>query len=360
MTSSFIPGRQDRGSEPSGSSITRYRDCPGSYRLEQQAQAADQSSPEADLGNKIHAKLAGQDVILSDEAEEIRSRCLAQYDEVRASIEEIPSPVADPILETRFWYGAHWSGQVDRVDFLNEESALVVDWKTGRIAQDEADQNLQLRAYAVLVRDAFPHLKRIYVSIIQPMAGAPTLSVYNEESLDQAEREVVAIMDAVLDDQAKRSPSAKACRFCKAKALCPEVQGQALAMRAPMDVPALSNERIGALLDAADYVEDFISDLKAEAKRRLQEGQEIPGRKLSPGKSVRGVTSAEDAFCKINYSGVLDAAEFAQCCKVSLPQLEKAFARNKGLSGKAAKEALEAVLGEVLTTKQGDPILSKA
>jgi CRISPR/Cas system-associated exonuclease Cas4 (RecB family) len=354
----FNKGRQDRGTEPSGSSISRYNSCPGSYLLELHVQGEDVTSPEADLGNLVHSCLAGSEVQLSDEAAEIKARCLKQYDEVRASIEEVPSPVAEPIIETRFWYGTHWSGQVDRVDFLNEEAALVVDWKTGRIAQDEADQNLQLRAYAVLVRDAFPQLKRIYVAIIQPMAGAPTLSVYDGEAMDLAEREIVGIMDAIMDDFAPRNPSAKACRYCKAKKVCPEVHGQALAMKGVSDVPALTNERIGELLEAADYVENFIDDLKAEAKRRLQEGQEIPGRKLSPGKTTRSVTSAEEAFGCVN--AILDPAEFAGCCKLSLPQLEKAVAAKHGLKGKAAKEALETLLGDVLQSKQGEPVLSKA
>jgi CRISPR/Cas system-associated exonuclease Cas4 (RecB family) len=331
--------------------------CPGSYLLELQVKEDDVSSPEADLGNLIHSSLAGADVQLSEEAAEIKDRCLRQYDEVRASIEEAAVPVSEPIIETRFWYGTHWSGQVDRVDFLNEESALVIDWKTGRVAQDEADQNLQLRAYAVLVRDAFPHLKRIYVSIIQPMAGAPTLSVYDEEAMNLAEREIVGIMDAIMDDVAPRNPSAKACRYCKAKKVCPEIHGQALAMKGVSDVPALTNERIGELLEAADYVENFIDDLKAEAKRRLLDGQEIPGRKLAPGKTSRSVSSAEDAYQKLQ--NVLDPAEFAQCCKVSIPQLEKALGSKFLMKGKAAKEALENLLGDVLQNKQGEPVLSR-
>ena len=70
----FNKGRQDRGTEPSGSSISRYKDCPGSYLLELHAQGEDTTSPEADLGNLVHSSLAGSDVQLSDEAAEIKKK----------------------------------------------------------------------------------------------------------------------------------------------------------------------------------------------------------------------------------------------------------------------------------------------
>ena len=60
----------ERLGRPSASAWRRYELCSGSYQLEQQAkelgQEAHTKSPEADSGDRIHARLAGQEITLTD------------------------------------------------------------------------------------------------------------------------------------------------------------------------------------------------------------------------------------------------------------------------------------------------------
>jgi hypothetical protein len=51
--------------------------------------------------------------------------------------------------------------------------------------------------------------------------------------------------------------------------------------------------------------------------------------------------------------------DFAGACKVSVPSLEKAFAKATGLKGKAAKEEFDIAVATVLEVKEGNPMLTK-
>jgi CRISPR/Cas system-associated exonuclease Cas4 (RecB family) len=349
----------ERNNKPSGSAASAYAACPGRFNLEKQVPERP-SSPYAESGSRIHAYLGGQagPETLTDEELATAERCRAEYDEIRAAL-----PVQDceeTVLENRYWYDDLFSGQIDRIDFFNQgTTALVVDWKTGRTAQASAAENLQLRAYGVLVKKNYPAIKRMFVAIVQPLAARFTIAEYDEADLAHAEAEIVGIMNAVNDPNAPRNPSPDACKYCSAKAVCPEAGGVARQIVAtPVEsVPALSNNDLSDFLEKSQVVEDFIEALRAEAKERLKSGQEVPGYKLAAGRTSRSVEAADAATL---LTGVLDHNEFTKACKVSLPSLEKIFAEAKGLKAKEAKAELETLLADAITTKTSDQILARA
>src|SRR5215472_3012777 len=90
---------------PSASSFRRYELCAGSFALEAEArrlgQEAHKRSPEADRGDRIHARLAGEQITL-DESEEttanfLAERALEQVERIFGR-KDIPS-----ITERRLW-----------------------------------------------------------------------------------------------------------------------------------------------------------------------------------------------------------------------------------------------------------------
>lgn len=348
-------GRQTRGDEPSASSFGRYFACPGSYLLEKTVPAPP-TSPWAESGTRIHAKLAGEEVVLNQEEHDLADRCLNQHSELVKSLNL--GEVQFSVVERRFWSeGGKWSGQIDRIDFFFDGTMLVTDWKTGRSAVNHADRNLQLRASAVLAARAYPSANRIFTCIIQPLTGEPTLSLYDKESLQLASMELEAIVASITSVTAPRVPSPEACHYCKAKAVCPELSSLTSQLSEKVEVMELSNESLAEYLNKAEVVEDLIEELRSEAKRRLIAGADVPGRVLKPGRNTRVIADASAAYSAL--SEQLDASTFAGCCKVSVPALEKALAARLGLKGKAPREALERALGQLMETKTGDPILSK-
>ena len=203
----------ERKDKMSGSGMKGYADCAGKYQLEKTCPEGE-SSIYAEIGNRIHNYMAGDEVVLSEEEQYIAERCWAEYNRV---VEELGLLKPDSVTtEKRLWYGDTWSGQIDRIDH-HGDTALVIDWKTGRNPQGNAAENLQLRAYAVLVKKNLPYLKRILVAIIQPMAAAPTIAEYDENDLAVADKQIQSIVDAALAPNPPRTPSPDACKYCRAK-----------------------------------------------------------------------------------------------------------------------------------------------
>jgi len=352
-------GPQDRGKKPSVSSLARYAACPGSWRLEKDLPEGE-TSEDAARGIRIHHALAeGKiDLLTDDEERDIACRCVGQYDYILASLADFISGDQKYLVESRMWYKKDWSGQVDRIHFTNPSSALVVDWKTGRVGTDSAETNLQLRGYAVLVKNHFPHLTEIRVAMIQPLAGNPTMVCYTEEDLKMAENEIQTIFLRLEDPEAELNPTPEGCKYCKAKSICPALRDQTLKLAQVSEkaiVSELSNRDISYYLKASKPVESFISELEKEAKKRLSEGQEIEGCELTPGRMTRDVTDAQAVFGRIGDKITTEA--FVECCKLSLPSLEKAYATATGLRAKEAKDELRQTLSGLIEETTGNPIL---
>jgi CRISPR/Cas system-associated exonuclease Cas4 (RecB family) len=331
--------------------MSAYADCAGRFQLENTCPPSEGGAA-ADMGNRIHLYLAGEDITLNDEEQAIADRCKEEYAEI---IEALDFGAPDHVtVEKRLWYGDIWSGQIDLILHWGDK-VLIIDWKTGRIGTgNTAADNIQLRAYAVLVRKNL-NIKEAYVAIVQPMAQKYTIAHYDESDLIAAETQIQGIVEAAMHPEAPRTPSPSACKYCRAKAICPEAGGVAsdLAVFTPAQVPALSNESISDYLEKADIVEAFIEAIREEAKSRLLAGHEIAGRKLASGRTSRSIEDLSGAFERAG----LDSGQFLSACKVSVPALEKIFATTKDMKPAEAKAALGKLLEDVLVTKTGSPIM---
>ena len=308
------------------------------------------------LGTDVHAVLAGTKEFdeLTENGQEIATRCLSDFSTLIAQL-DLGEHTAE-VLEQRFWYNDAYSGAIDRIDFFSDEVAVVTDYKTGRTAQGRASENQQLKAYAVLVKHHYPQLKTIYVAIIQPLAGGTTIAEYNEQELESATTEILSILSASLDPNAPRTPSPDACKWCRAKSICPEVQAthKELEVISGAVVNRLTNEELVAFDNKAEVVEAFIDEIRKEIKSRLMAGQQIAGRKLGKGRITRSVSS-DSASVVSALSGILSSDAVMACAKISVTSLEKAVAKAKGITGKDAKAKLDSALGWLIETKEGEP-----
>jgi CRISPR/Cas system-associated exonuclease Cas4 (RecB family) len=344
----------ERENKMSGSAMATYAECAGKFQLEITCPPSEGGAA-ADMGTRIHAYLAGEDVTLNDEEQAIADRCQEEYAEI---LETLDFGAPDHVtVEKRLWYGDIWSGQIDLILHWGDK-VLIIDWKTGRVGTgNTAADNLQLRAYAVLVKKNLPNIREAYVAIVQPMAQKYTIAHYDIIDLIAAEHQIQGIVEAAMHPDAPRTPTPSACKYCSAKAICPEAGGVAseLAVFTPAQVPALSNEAIADFLDKADVVEAFIEAIRDEAKKRLLEGHEIAGRKLASGRTSRSVEDPVEAFKALEQH--LTPNEFTSACKVSIPQLEKIFAASNDMKPAEAKAALGKLLEDVLVTKTGSAMM---
>ena len=347
----------ERNGKPSASGFSRLALCPGSWNLEQTIPPQEENKYMA-LGTAVHAVLAGQAEFdtLTEDGQDIATRCLSQFSEMIGQLDL--GERTKEVIEERFWYDDLFSGAIDRIDFFGD-TAVVTDYKTGRVAQSGAAENYQLRAYAVLVKKAYPELKTILVAIIQPLAAGKTIAEYNEEDLARAEEEIVGIVRASQKHDAIRTPSPDACKWCRAKSICPEVRGthKELEVVSNSVVPQLSNEEILAIDEKAEVVLDFIEEVRKEMKARMIAGQQFAGRSLTEGRKVRSVSDTQSVISAL--SGVVEQSDVLACTKVSITALEKAFAKSKGLKGKDSKQQFEDALGWLIETTTGEPSIKR-
>lgn len=343
----------ERKGKPSASGMSRLALCAGSWNLESTL-PEQEPNQYMQLGTDVHAVLAGTKEFdeLTEEGQEIATRCLSDLSTLIAQL-DLGERTAE-VLEQRFWYNDAYSGAIDRIDFFGDV-AVVTDYKTGRTAQGKASENQQLKAYAVLVKHHYPELKTIFVSIIQPLAGGTTIAEYNEGELEEATWEILRIVSESLDPEAPRTPSPDACKWCRAKSICPEVQAthKELQVISGAVVNKLTNEELVAIDDKAEVVEDFIEEIRKEIKSRLLSGKQIAGRKLGKGRITRNVTDTTAAISAL--SNILSSDAVMACGKLSITSLEKAVAKAKGITGKDAKATLDDALGWLIETKESEP-----
>ena len=110
--------------------------------------------------------------------------------------------------------------------------------------------------------------------------------------------------EATRDPQAVATPGDKQCRFCRAKATCPELQQhvikQAIAGFPDLSEPVTTTDvreiDLSKAMAIAPLLEDWIKAVRAEVERRLFAGEPVDGFKLVQGRrGARQWASEEDA-----------------------------------------------------------------
>lgn len=223
-------------------------------------------------------------------------------------------------------------GTADAVGIKGTE-LIVVDLKCGRgvevtagadspYSPDEVPEkrpNPQLALYAIgalaELQGVAGDFETVRLVIVQPRAGGVSEYVLTVDELTHwaefvaepaAARVLAASEMPALNDLwagAYLNPTEKGCKFCAAKATCPALRGEVAGVVAntedppatpdefaaleawPADIaPPGLNTWLAACLSRVDLIEDWCKAVRAEAERRLCEGEPVPGFKLVAGK----------------------------------------------------------------------------
>lgn len=275
----------ERGGLPSASGLERIALCPGSWQLERQC-PREESSEAADSGSRIHAFLAHEAVDLSQDELDVAIKCMRQANDLIGAGEEL--------REQRLWYSDKFgrrlfSGQAD-VLVISGNTALVIDYKTGRGEVSASAANFQLRGLAVLVKHNYPDVEVVSVAIIQPLASSvPVVCEYGPEELDLAKLQILNVVGLSEVTDPPLVPSEAACKYCRAKAICPALRktittpqvadgGDAKAVMAASSA-ALAPVELGELVAHKVPLARMLCDaLEKEAFSRLcQDPESVPG-----------------------------------------------------------------------------------
>ena len=354
----------ERQGLPSGSGAKRWLNCPGSHLAERGL--PDSQTDDATEGEMLHAVMETGESAHRAKLTEDQATCIEFCRETRRKLSaELLSEHVIEFVEQRLWLRNQvtldpvGSCRIDWAGF-STDSMLVIDWKFGRNAVDAADVNDQLRfAAAVAWQEYYP--EEVFVAIVAPRAEGERVTVarFSAAQCEAAHAEMVAGAIRAMQPGQPRCPSAGACHHCRAKGTdaCPESIAAATALATVTTAELATPERVAELLDKCELAERVIEAVRTGAKRMIASGVSVPGWRLKPGAKPKKV-SAKAAWAKIGQQ--IGGSAFAEACTVSIPALAIGWkGQHPELSEKAARAAVEEILGDDITITENAPSLSR-
>lgn len=367
------PQKQDeRRGKDSASTVERRALCPGSRKAEKDK--PNQSNALADSGTRIHeawetdspAKLNDEEKKIYERGARLRDELIQDWFDVNLSgdeqftFDEIPDAPADEYKELRLWgLDERLSGQFDGAVIENWR-AFIYDFKTGFSEAISAERNFQLRTLAVLVAENFPKVKEVTTAIIQPRVKPETsVACYTEIDLELARTEIIAIDRKADEPNAARQPGPIQCKYCKAKADCPEATNltRSLAQWEGVNLPA---ERLPELLETCAVAKKIIAAVEAKAKASLEDDPtSVPGYTLKPGAKVQKVIDPQKLFNRCNERHSILPHEFIQVVDIGKTKFKALLKDATGLKGKELETELAALFEGVTKETHRAPSVTK-
>lgn len=336
----------------SPSSAHRWMACPGSVALEQRC--LDVDSRYADEGTAAHevARLAlmqgddaqayiGQRLLVGGRAWDVDDDMARHVQVYLDHVRRINGPrLIEQPLSIEGLTGENGAAGTPDAVVVEGDALHIVDLKYGRGVRVDARENKQLMLYGLAALHALDSLGAyadVHMHIVQPRldhidtwtVAADDLRAFSREVREAAKIAWVASTATLETLHADYlSPGTEQCRWCKAKSICPAVQGYVLGLVADDFVdlgkpvaPQLQHAHarqcdpatLGHILGALDLIEDWCAAMRARAQAELEAGREVPGFKLVAGKrGARKWTDATLAEAALLGAGVDPAEAFTR------------------------------------------------
>ena len=271
----------------SASRTDRFMSCPGSYRLES-LMPYEPAGEAAAIGTAIHELseiiLRNGEVPAGTDPDHI-AMAQSYADFVNTLIENPRKKLIEVNLDSGL-KSLHpaLGGTADAV-LVDGDHLHVVDLKTGRVAVDATD-NKQLLTYALGAMRQFKAPSHITCTmhIFQPRVGHSKWTVTGQDLVDHGER-LKAAAELALTADAPTSPSPDACRYCKAKTICPSMREKVQEAARSDFMPDMTVTP--DMLDDAVLVAAWAEMVQAAAKTQIADGKTIPGWTMRAGRKTK-------------------------------------------------------------------------
>jgi hypothetical protein len=246
------------------------------------------------------------------------------------------------------------SGHIDCVA-LSPDATEAIGWdlKTGYDPVDVADSNWQILGYCVLLRRAYPELKKVTFYIVQPRndedEGDPRVSSVVIENLDAATTTLEARINAAIGNALELNSGHTQCKWCPVGAQCPALQAELALMKM-----TLTPEAVAAIKHKPDP--ETLAEWVIAARtldRPTKDATELL-HKVLDGVSVVVTKGGVTVTRKIQNGSydVPDRAKFHAALKAVLPS-EESFVKTHTPSMTKIKDEIAAVMNVPKTSKNG-------
>jgi CRISPR/Cas system-associated exonuclease Cas4 (RecB family) len=272
----------------SASRAERFMTCPGSVRLEAQM-PPEPAGEAAALGTMLHElseKILRGEEIDNPDLDPDHLQMAQSYADYVNGISANPRKKLIEVNVDAGLKSLHQAlgGTADAV-IVDGDHLHVIDAKFGRVLV-EAKDNKQLLTYALGVMRQFnaPASIQCTMHIFQPRAGHSKWTVSGMDLITHG-LELKKAADLALSPDAPTNPSPDACKYCKAKTICPSMRQkvQDNARKEFATDTAITPE----MLELAHLAADWSDAVITAAKKQLTEGVTISGWNLKPGRKTR-------------------------------------------------------------------------
>ena len=271
----------------SASRTDRFMSCPGSYRLES-LMPYEPAGEAAAIGTAIHELseiiLRGGEIPTGTDPDHL-SMAQGYANFVNTLVENPRKKLIEVNLDEGL-KSLHpaLGGTADAV-LVDGNHLHVIDLKTGRVAVDAQD-NKQLLTYALgaMRQLKAPDTIECTMHIFQPRVGHSKWTV-SGNYLNLHGKRLVEAAELALSGDAPTNPSPDACRYCKAKTICPS-------MREKVQETARSDFKPDTtvtpeMLDNAALVTAWADAVQSAAKEQLNSGKSIQGWTMRIGRKTK-------------------------------------------------------------------------
>ena len=237
------------------------------------------------------------------------------------------------LLDFRSWIPEGF-GTSDAV-VLKGDTLYVVDLKYGKGVQVYADNNEQAQLYALGALDyysfAADRIKKVIITIVQPRLDHIDEWETTPEQLYKFGEWASSQAKLIDEESPERTPGDKQCKFCLAKAVCPELKKQTeKTLLSEFDElktsDVLSDEELRTALENKKLIISWLDAVESHVTNLLLEGKTFEGYKLVEGRSTRQWSNETEAE-KLLVETIKEKAFNKKLLSVS--QAEKVLGKDK-------------------------------
>jgi hypothetical protein len=273
---------------------------------------------------------------------------------VRSQIGEGDTPLFEQRVDFSDWVPDGF-GTADVV-ILSKHSIRVIDLKFGKGIPVHAQDNPQLRLYALgaysKFKEEFPEIKEVSYTIHQPrLDSISTDGTSISKLLDWANYYVKSKAKKAWSGAGEFLPG-EWCQFCKAKAQCRARSdfNTELARLEFKEAPLLNEEEVSEVLTKAGQLRTWVNDVEAFTLDRAIKNNIVPvGYKLATTKTHRKIGDQTLAATILEEKGFSAAEIYEPKSLKSIAKLEKIGAKGQVVS----------ILGALIVRPEGSPKLVK-